>query len=148
MCGRTRYAKKATNNRLLTPNSLCRKASLTCLLSFSQLDLHNSLDIRDPSVHTQARTWVTDYFVGCHASEEGEGEGSGLSVIVGSNEHVFFFFFSLFTHIHSSIVISLRSKGRYRAALECEPARSRITLVFRAVMDRSSQRHRAISAPR
>jgi hypothetical protein len=54
--------------------------------SFPQLDLHNNnLDIREPSVHTQARTWVTDYFVGCHASEE----GSGLSVIVGSNEHVF-----------------------------------------------------------
>jgi len=47
-----------------------------------ELDLHNSnLDIREPSVHTQARTWVTDYFVGCHASEE-----TDLSVIVGSNE--------------------------------------------------------------
>jgi hypothetical protein len=46
-----------------------------------ELDLNNDLDIREPSVHTQARTWVTDYLVGCHASEE-----SGLSVIVGSNE--------------------------------------------------------------
>ncbi|KAH9978112.1 WD40-repeat-containing domain protein [Lactifluus volemus] len=45
------------------------------------LDLLNDLDIRCPSVHTQARTWVTDYLIGCHASEE-----SGLSVLVGSNE--------------------------------------------------------------
>lgn len=48
-----------------------------------QLDLKNDLDIRVPSLHTGARTWVTDYLVGCHASEE-----SGLSVLVGSNEHV------------------------------------------------------------
>ncbi|KAI0254218.1 WD40 repeat-like protein [Lactifluus subvellereus] len=46
-----------------------------------ELDLNNDLDIRSPSVHTQARTWVTDYLIGCHASEEG-----GLSVLVGSNE--------------------------------------------------------------
>jgi len=46
-----------------------------------ELDLNNDLDIRAPSVHTQARTWVTDYLIGCHASEE-----SGLSVLVGSNE--------------------------------------------------------------
>jgi len=46
-----------------------------------ELDLKNDLDIRAPSVHTQARTWVTDYFIGCHESEE-----SGLSVLVGSNE--------------------------------------------------------------
>ncbi|KAI0002930.1 WD40 repeat-like protein [Russula compacta] len=46
-----------------------------------ELDLKNDLDICAPSAHTQARTWVTDYLVGCHASEE-----SGLSVLVGSNE--------------------------------------------------------------
>jgi len=46
-----------------------------------ELDLKNDLDIRAPSVHTQSRTWVTDYLVGCHESEE-----SGLSVLVGSNE--------------------------------------------------------------
>jgi len=46
-----------------------------------ELDLKNDLDIRAPSIHTVERTWVTDYLVGCHASEE-----SGLSVLVGSNE--------------------------------------------------------------
>jgi WD repeat-containing protein 89 len=48
-----------------------------------QLDLKNDLDIRSPSLHTGVRTWVTDYLVGCHASEE-----SGLNVLVGSNEYV------------------------------------------------------------
>ena len=73
------------------------------LLEFPpQLDLDNNLDIRDPSVHTQSRTWVTDYFIGCHASEE----RSGLSVIVGSNEHVFSlsFSFSLSFFLHFSYV--------------------------------------------
>jgi hypothetical protein len=113
-------------------------------LSFPhQLDLHNNnLDIREPSVHTQARTWVTDYFVGCHASEE----GSGLSVIVGSNEHVFFYSLS-FTPYHSCTSLS-PLKGRRRAAQERGLPRSRIELVFRAVMDRSSQRRRAISTSR
>ncbi|KAI0269312.1 WD40 repeat-like protein [Gloeopeniophorella convolvens] len=46
-----------------------------------ELDPHSDLDIRAPSVHTQARTWVTDYLIGCHASD-----ASGLSVFVGSNE--------------------------------------------------------------
>jgi len=46
-----------------------------------ELDLKNDLDIRAPSLHTGVRTWVTDYLVGCHASEE-----SGLDVLVGSNE--------------------------------------------------------------
>ncbi|KAI9466692.1 WD40 repeat-like protein [Lactarius psammicola] len=46
-----------------------------------ELDLTNDLDIRGPSVHTQARTWVTDYLIGCHVSDD-----SGLSVLVGSNE--------------------------------------------------------------
>ncbi|KAF8271720.1 WD40 repeat-like protein [Lactarius quietus] len=46
-----------------------------------ELDLNNDLDIREPSVHTQARTWVTDYLIGCHVSDN-----SGLSVFVGSNE--------------------------------------------------------------
>ena len=63
---------------------------------FPQLDLNNDLEIREPSVHTQARTWVTDYLVGCHASEE-----SGLSVFVGSNECV-----SL-SSFHSSIFRSI-----------------------------------------
>jgi hypothetical protein len=77
-CGRTRHAAR-------------------CILSFCesprrhsdghpfppQLDLNNDLDIRGPSVHTQARTWVTDYFIGCNVSDH-----SGLSVLVGSNEYV------------------------------------------------------------
>ena len=114
-------------------------------LTSPQLDLHNNLDIRDPSVHTQARTWVTDYFVGCHASEE--EESAGLSVIVGSNEHVFLS--PLFTPLSSFLrLLSTPLKGRRRAAQERGPARSRIALVFRAVMDRPSQRRRAISAPR
>ncbi|KAH9062019.1 WD40 repeat-like protein [Lactarius vividus] len=46
-----------------------------------QLDLNNDFDIRGPSVHTQTRTWVTDYLIGCHTSDD-----SGLSVLVGSNE--------------------------------------------------------------
>ena len=68
---------------------------------FTQLDLHNNLDIREPSVHTQTRTWVTDYLVGCHASEE-----SGLSVIVGSNEHVF-----LPHSSHSSSILTRSTQG-------------------------------------
>jgi len=64
----------------------CRGAwAATDMETFSlwsdELDLKNDLDIRAPSLHTGARTWVTDYLVGCHASEE-----SGLSVLVGSNE--------------------------------------------------------------
>jgi len=90
-----------------------------------QLDLKNDLDIRAPSVHTQARTWVTDYLIGCHESEE-----SGLSVLVGSNEYAFL-------HSPSSNSHAL-PKGRYRAAQECGLPRSRIALVFRTVMDRSS----------
>ncbi|KAI0316131.1 WD40 repeat-like protein [Amylostereum chailletii] len=46
-----------------------------------ELDPLNDLDIRAPSIHTQERTWVTDYLIGCHSSDEG-----GLSVFVGSNE--------------------------------------------------------------
>lgn len=54
----------------------------TLSLWSDELDLTNDLDIRGPSVHTQARTWVTDYLIGCHAS----ADDSGLSVLVGSNE--------------------------------------------------------------
>jgi hypothetical protein len=107
-----------------------------------QLDLHNDLDIRDPSVHTQARTWVTDYFVGPHASEE-----SGLSVIVGSNEQVSSFPPSPFPSFAHSVLTS-PLKGRYRAAQERRLPRSRIALVFRAAVDRPSQGRRTISALR
>ena len=46
-----------------------------------QLQIAHDLDIRVPSVHSQQRTWVTDYLIGCHMSSE-----SGLGVFVGSNE--------------------------------------------------------------
>jgi hypothetical protein len=63
-----------------------------------QLGPANELDIRSPSIHTQARTWVTDYLIGCHASEE-----SGLSVLVGSNEQVF----PLHSYHHLHYVLTL-----------------------------------------
>ncbi|KAI0301867.1 hypothetical protein B0F90DRAFT_1715958 [Multifurca ochricompacta] len=50
-----------------------------------------------PSVHTQARTWITDYLIGCHPSEE-----TGLSVLVGSNERVLLHFI-----IHSTLLTTL-----------------------------------------
>ena len=75
-----RRGTQATHRR----PTLFRKRFFSLTGFFShQLDLKNGLDIRAPSLHTGARTWVTDYLVGCHASEE-----SGLSVLVGSNEHV------------------------------------------------------------
>ncbi|KAI0031688.1 WD40 repeat-like protein [Vararia minispora EC-137] len=46
-----------------------------------EFELANDLDIRNPTVHTQDVSWVTDYLIGCHASD-----ASGFSVFVGSNE--------------------------------------------------------------
>jgi WD repeat-containing protein 89 len=46
-----------------------------------QFDLENDFDIREPSLHTQDQIWVTDYFIGCHTSIDGN-----LPVFVGSNE--------------------------------------------------------------
>ncbi|KXN83547.1 WD repeat-containing protein 89 [Leucoagaricus sp. SymC.cos] len=46
-----------------------------------ELDQRLSLDIRSPSVHTQSRTWVTDYLITCTSSKP-----SGLRVYAGSNE--------------------------------------------------------------
>ncbi|KAJ3571676.1 hypothetical protein NP233_g3607 [Leucocoprinus birnbaumii] len=46
-----------------------------------ELDQRLSLDIRSPSVHTQSRTWVTDYLISCVPSAHG-----GLRVYTGSNE--------------------------------------------------------------
>ena len=108
---------------------------------FPQLDLNNDLEIREPSVHTQARTWVTDYLVGCHASEE-----SGLSVFVGSNECVSLSSF----HSPSSVPFQSHaplSKGRHRAAKERRLPRPCVALVFGAGVDGPSQGRRAISAP-
>ena len=101
-----------------------------------QLDLKNDLDIRTPSIHTIERTWVTDYLVGCHASEE-----SGLSVLVGSNEHVSLQFCRSLFCSHAS------PKGRRRSTQECGLSRSRVALVFGAVVDRPSQGRRASGSP-
>ena len=92
-----------------------KRPFLTCFISPPQLDLNNDLDIREPSVHTQARTWVTDYLVGCHASDE-----SGLSVIVGSNEHVF-----LLRSNHSSSVLTRSTQG---ATSRCSGTRTSTTV--------------------
>ena len=47
-----------------------------------KLDQLLSSDIRSPSVHTQSRTWVTDYLIACLPLQE------GLRLYVGSNEYV------------------------------------------------------------
>ncbi|KAH8829788.1 WD40 repeat-like protein [Flagelloscypha sp. PMI_526] len=47
----------------------------------NELDHHRTVDIRLPSVHSQAHTWVTDYLIGCHSSPN-----VPLGVFVGSNE--------------------------------------------------------------
>ncbi|EKM82104.1 hypothetical protein AGABI1DRAFT_126452 [Agaricus bisporus var. burnettii JB137-S8] len=46
-----------------------------------QLDQRYSVDIRNPSVHTTTRTWVTDYLISCYPSNNG-----GIKVYTGSNE--------------------------------------------------------------
>ncbi|VDC06271.1 unnamed protein product [Peniophora sp. CBMAI 1063] len=47
----------------------------------AELDPRANVDIREPSLHTPQIEWVTDYLIGCHASERG-----GMSLFVGSNE--------------------------------------------------------------
>ena len=49
-----------------------------------ELDRLMCVDIREPSVHTQQRTWVTDYLVTCDAKR------GALNVFTGSNELVSF----------------------------------------------------------
>ncbi|KAH8106301.1 WD40-repeat-containing domain protein [Cristinia sonorae] len=51
------------------------------------LDQIENADIRQPSVHRQDLTWVTDYLIGCH-NHRGilPGHDNDLSVFVGSNE--------------------------------------------------------------
>ncbi|KAK7471070.1 hypothetical protein VKT23_002486 [Stygiomarasmius scandens] len=46
-----------------------------------QLDLLQTQNIREPSIHTGSHTWVTDYLITCHNSNSSE-----LGVFVGSNE--------------------------------------------------------------
>ena len=54
-----------------------------------QLDRLQDVDIRQPSVHRQDLTWVTDYLIGCHAAANPLGEvDNDLCVFTGSNECV------------------------------------------------------------
>lgn len=48
----------------------------------AELDSLCSLDIRDPSIHSSGRTWVTDYLIGCRSIRG----SSGLAAFAGSNE--------------------------------------------------------------
>ena len=59
------------------------KAPLTYYMD--QLDHLQSVDIRNPSLHTQQRTWVTDYLITCASTGN---TASTLGVFVGSNELV------------------------------------------------------------
>ncbi|KAI0723001.1 WD40-repeat-containing domain protein [Earliella scabrosa] len=53
----------------------------------NELDRIQDVDIRQPSVHRQDRTWVTDYLIGCHTgSYPIGGSDNDLCVFVGSNE--------------------------------------------------------------
>ncbi|KAJ8517357.1 hypothetical protein ONZ45_g5464 [Pleurotus djamor] len=56
-------------------------------LTALQMDQLQNLDIRGPSVHSQKRTWVTDYLITCHSDSQGS---SNLSVYTGSNEYSIF----------------------------------------------------------
>ena len=54
-----------------------------------QLDRLQDVDIRQPSVHRQDLTWVTDYLIGCHTTANPFGEADNdLCVFAGSNECV------------------------------------------------------------
>jgi WD repeat-containing protein 89 len=52
------------------------------LIFIFQLDLVYGIDIREPSVHNQRTTWVTDYFIAGHDSPRSDK----FSAFVGSNE--------------------------------------------------------------
>ncbi|TFK92972.1 WD40 repeat-like protein [Polyporus arcularius HHB13444] len=53
----------------------------------SELDRLLDVDIRQPSVHRQDLTWVTDYLIGCHTTLEPLGDSdSDLCIFAGSNE--------------------------------------------------------------
>lgn len=52
-----------------------------------ELDRIQDTDLRQPSVHTQDVTWVTDYFIGCSNSSSPHPDADhDLSIFVGSNE--------------------------------------------------------------
>ncbi|PIL36869.1 hypothetical protein GSI_00559 [Ganoderma sinense ZZ0214-1] len=53
----------------------------------SELDPVQGVDIRQPSVHRQDLTWVTDYLIGCHTTANPPAEADNdLCIFVGSNE--------------------------------------------------------------
>ncbi len=54
----------------------------------TQLDQLQNLDIRGPSVHTQKRTWVTDYLITSLCNKQAWNDHSNLMVYAGSNEFV------------------------------------------------------------
>ncbi|KDQ28880.1 hypothetical protein PLEOSDRAFT_1011799, partial [Pleurotus ostreatus PC15] len=51
-----------------------------------ELDQLQNLDIRGPSVHTQKRTWVTDYLITSLSNKQPWNDHSNLMAYVGSNE--------------------------------------------------------------
>ncbi len=75
MYGRVRCADlKDSTSRLLRERCL-------------QLDRIQDIDIRQPSVHRQDLTWVTDYLIGSHTSLHPiGGSDNDLGIFVGSNE--------------------------------------------------------------
>ena len=68
-----------------------------------EFDRLMSVDIREPSVHTQQRTWVTDYLITCDAKR------GVLNVFTGSNE--LFFFLDVMNWIADKFLM----QGRHRA---------------------------------
>ncbi|OJT13353.1 WD repeat-containing protein 89 [Trametes pubescens] len=53
----------------------------------TELDRVQDADIRQPSVHRQDLTWVTDYLVGCHNASSPIGDADNdLCLFAGSNE--------------------------------------------------------------
>ncbi|THH33633.1 hypothetical protein EUX98_g496 [Antrodiella citrinella] len=53
----------------------------------NELERTQDVDIRQPSVHRQDLTWVTDYLIGCHNHRSVlPGHDNDLSFFVGSNE--------------------------------------------------------------
>lgn len=53
----------------------------------SQLDKVHDVDIRQPSIHRQDLTWVTDYLIGCHNNDViPSNRDNDLSLFLGSNE--------------------------------------------------------------
>ncbi|KAF5357676.1 hypothetical protein D9758_007428 [Tetrapyrgos nigripes] len=65
----------------ISPQKIWASSDMETFSTWSdQLDLIQSQDIRQPSIHSGHRTWVTDYLITCREAP------SGLNVFVGSNE--------------------------------------------------------------